>query len=115
MQFEIEELDQNSVNNGVIIKLTINALDYSNVGECKQNILASIKAKKIVIIDMGSLNFLDSSGLGMLLSMLRNVKKDNGDLKLFGLTRPVQALIELVRMHRVFAIYNNRDEALASI
>lgn len=111
MQFDTEVIGQHAI----ILNLNIHALDLSNVAEFKQNVLEAIKGQQMVMIGMDSVEFLDSSGLGTLLSILRNVKKDNGDLKLFGLTRPVQALFELVRMHRVFAIYNTREEALASV
>jgi anti-sigma B factor antagonist len=39
----------------------------------------------------------------------------SGQLRLFGMAKPVQALFELVRMHRIFSIHNNRDEALAAL
>jgi anti-sigma B factor antagonist len=38
-----------------------------------------------------------------------------GQLKLFAMAKPVQALFELVRMHRIFSIYNTREEALAAL
>lgn len=111
MQFNTEVIGQHAI----ILNMNIKTLDLSNASEFKQSVLEAIKGKQTVMIGMDSLEFLDSSGLGTLLSILRNVKKDNGDLKLFGLTRPVQALFELVRMHRVFAIYNNQEEAIASL
>jgi anti-sigma B factor antagonist len=39
----------------------------------------------------------------------------DGQLKLFAMSKPVQALFELVRMHRIFAIYNSRDDAVAAL
>jgi anti-sigma B factor antagonist len=38
-----------------------------------------------------------------------------GDLRLFGMRKPVQAMFELVRMHRLFAIYDTEDEACATL
>ncbi len=38
-----------------------------------------------------------------------------GELKLFSLSKPVQALFELVRMHRIFSIYNSREDAIAAL
>ena len=40
------------------------------------------------------------------------MKAKNGQLLLVGMTRPVRALFELVRMHRIFAIFSTMDEAL---
>jgi anti-sigma B factor antagonist len=64
---------------------------------------------------MTALGFVDSSGLGALLSCLRTMNNKSGQLRLFGMAKPVQALFELVRMHRIFSIHNNRDEALAAL
>jgi len=67
-----------------------------------------------VAMDFQRLQFVDSSGLGVLLSCLRDLHGRGGDLRLFGMTRPVRSLFELVRMHRVFEIYNTREEAVRS-
>jgi anti-sigma B factor antagonist len=68
-----------------------------------------------VVLDMSALNFVDSSGLGALLSCLRAMNGKNGQLRLYGMTKPVRALFELVRMHRIFTIYNSREEALEDV
>jgi anti-sigma B factor antagonist len=47
----------------------------------------------------------------VLLSCLRKLHSSGGELKLFGLTNQVRGLIKLVRMHRIFDIYNTREEA----
>jgi anti-sigma B factor antagonist len=67
-----------------------------------------------LLFDLEKLKFVDSSGLGALLSCLRQVTAVKGELKLCGMAKPVHALFELVRMHRVFDILITRDEALRS-
>ena len=69
---------------------------------------------KQVILDIGALQFVDSSGLGAVLSCLRKLTSKEGDLKLCNMTKQVRLLFQLVRMHRIIDVYNNRDEALAS-
>jgi anti-sigma B factor antagonist len=111
MHFDIENLAQG----GVIIKIGSDTLDFNNVKDFKQEIHPLLGNQKLVLLDMQSLKFVDSSGLGALLSVLRTVNDGGGELKLYEMTKPVRALFELVRMHRIFAIYNTLDEALASI
>ena len=67
-----------------------------------------------LVFDMNALRFVDSSGLGALLSCLRQVHSSGGDLKLCEMAKTVRALFELVRMHRIFEIYSSREEALRS-
>ena len=64
----------------------------------------SSRARKVVF-DLRELRFVDSSGLGAILSCLRQLNGKGGELKLCGMTKPVRALFELVRMHKIFDIY----------
>ena len=111
MQFDIETLDQG----GIIIKTCSDALDFNNVKDFKATIQPYLSSHKLVLLDIQSLNFIDSSGLGALLSVLRTVNDGSGELKLYSMTKPVRALFELVRMHRIFAIYNTKEEAISAI
>src|SRR5260370_6822085 len=67
-----------------------------------------------LVSDLSSVEFIDSSGLGALVSCLRQAHTTGGEIKLAGLKKPVRVLFELVRMHRVFEVFNNPDEAVTS-
>lgn len=60
---------------------------------------------------LAALNFVDSSSLGALISALRAAKARQGELRLYGLKAPVDALFHLVRMHRVFAFFGSLADA----
>ena len=100
---------------GVSIVIDSEHLDASNAAAFKEVIQPQLDNHALAVVDMSSLKFVDSSGLGALLSCLRSMNNKEGQLKLIGLTKPVRALFELVRMHRIFSIYNTMDEALASL
>lgn len=100
---------------GVAITIDSENLDAGNAKDFKNQIQPHLDKNMLAILDMSALKFVDSSGLGALLSCLRSMNNKEGQLKLVGLTKPVRALFELVRMHRIFSIYNTREEALASI
>ena len=88
------------------------SLDVGNLKEFRRDIGPLLASKSRVIFDMSELQFVDSSGMGAILSCLRQINAAGGELKLSGLTKPVRVLFELVRMHRVFEIFNTREEAL---
>jgi len=98
-----------------IVSFPMDNLDASNVKAFREAINEVTGTREIVVFDMSTLSFVDSSGLGALLSCLRAMNGKNGQLRLFGMTKPVKALFELVRMHRIFTIYNTREEALEEI
>ena len=112
MQFDIEKTQDQQ---GVIVAVRSDNLDASNVKEFKERMTPVLEDHQVVLIDMSNLSFVDSSGLGALLSCLRTMNGKKGQLKLFAMAKPVQALFELVRMHRIFSIYNTREEALAAL
>ncbi len=100
---------------GVVIALLPgDTLDASNAKDFKAGVDNLIVPKAKLIFDMSQLKFVDSSGLGAILSCLRRLHDIGGELKLCAMTKPVRALFELVRMHRVFEIFNSRDEAIRS-
>jgi anti-sigma B factor antagonist len=99
----------------VVVLLDEETLDASNAKTFKEQIQPLLSDYRTVLLDMSQLNFVDSSGLGALLSCLRAMNNKDGHLKLYAMNKPVQALFELVRMHRIFSIYGNRDEAVATL
>jgi anti-sigma B factor antagonist len=112
MQLDIEKIQEGK---GAIVIVQSENLDAGNVKAFKDRLLPVLEDHQNVLIDMSKLSFIDSSGLGALLSCLRTMNGKKGQLKLFAMAKPVQALFELVRMHRIFSIYNTREEALAAL
>lgn len=112
MQLDIEKIPEGK---GAIIIVQSENLDAGNVKTFKEALHPQLECHPNVLLDMSRLTFIDSSGLGALLSCLRTMNGKKGQLKLFAMAKPVQALFELVRMHRIFSIYNTREEALAAL
>lgn len=90
------------------------ALDASNAKDFKEAASFLVKPEVKLVFDMGNLEFIDSTGLGVLVSCLRQARADKAEIKLCRLTQPVRALFELVRMHRVFEIFNSTEDAARS-
>ncbi len=103
-----------SIDDIEVAHLQGEALDASNAKEFKAKAASLIVPGAKVVLDLSGLRFVDSSGLGALLSCLRQLNACGGSLKLCSMQKPVRALFELVRMHRVFEIFNTREEALQS-
>jgi anti-sigma B factor antagonist len=95
-----------------VVEIPVEELDASNAAELKRDIGPVLEANKKVVLDLSRLRFVDSSGLGAMLSCLRQLTGRGGDLRLAGMSKPVRALFELVRMHRIFDIYGTKEEAI---
>jgi anti-sigma B factor antagonist len=104
-------------DNGVAVLIEVNEdrLDAHNSAELKRQMLTFYdEGKNNLIIDLKAVRFVDSSGLGSLVSGFKNASARNGNLKLCGLQPQVRSMFELTRLHRVFEIFPDADEALAS-
>ena len=96
----------------VVATIPVDELDASSSVELKRDIAPILEANTRLVIDLTPLQFVDSSGLGALLSCLRQLRAKGGDLKLCCISKQVKAALELVRLHRVFDIFSTRDEAV---
>jgi anti-sigma B factor antagonist len=67
-----------------------------------------------LVLDLSKVDLIDSTGLGALVSCLRQAHAVGGVVKVAGLTKSARALFELVKLHRVFEIFNSTDEAITS-
>jgi anti-sigma B factor antagonist len=70
--------------------------------------------KIMLVLDFSKVSFMDSSGLGCIVSALRQFRQKDGDIKLACITDDVRPLIEIVRLNRVFDIYDSVEEAVKS-
>ena len=102
------------IGSAVVLTLSGPTLDAGSAKAFKSDVSSLIESHKKVIFDLSELEFVDSSGLGAILSCLRQLNARGGDLKLSAMSKPVRTLFELVRMHRIFDIYNTKEEAAAA-
>lgn len=90
----------------VVIAVMEERLDAHNANELKEELLALFEqGKKHILIDLQEVRFIDSSGLGALVSGFKNAITHQGSLKLASLQTQVKSMFELTRLHRVFDIF----------
>jgi anti-sigma B factor antagonist len=67
-----------------------------------------------IVLDLGAVSFIDSSGLGALISTLKTIDND-GDLVISGARAAVASMFKLTRMDKVFRMYETSDAAVAAL
>jgi anti-sigma B factor antagonist len=110
----MELITQTQGDDVLVIKYQEDNLDASNVREFREAVQSLMKNQTKVVLDMSKMKFVDSSGLGALISCLRDINARKGDFRLSAMSRSVLALFELMRMHRVFSIHDSVDGAVSS-
>lgn len=90
-------------------------LDANNSEELKTELRRLFESgTKDLVIDLKEVLFIDSSGLGVMVSGYKNASILHGSLKLSNLQSQVKSMFELTRLHRVFDIFPTVDDALQS-
>ncbi len=108
------EIAKRDVNNVVVFDV-IGEIDLYNAPDIKELIKNSIESQKYnILINLDKVSYIDSSGIGALISSLSNLKKYQGSLKIINVHGSVRKVFELTKLTNFFEIYDNEEQALAS-
>ena len=72
------------------------------------------EGKKKILLNLAGVGYIDSSGIGELVSSYTTINKAEGQLKLLSLTQKLQDLLTITKLLTVFDVYDTEGEALAS-
>lgn len=89
-------------------------LDAENCGVLQTSCQSWLKETARLVFDCTGLDFLDSSGLGTIVSCLRKSLEQDGDLKLAALSPQVSMVFELTKARKLFSIFPDADNAVRS-
>ena len=72
------------------------------------------EGKKRILLNLGGVSYIDSSGIGELVSSYTAINKEAGQLKLLNLTQKIRDLLTITKLLTVFDVYESEAEALNS-
>ena len=72
------------------------------------------KGSKHILLNLGDVNYIDSSGIGELVSAYTTVRNQGGELKLLNLTKKVHDLLQITKLYTVFDIKDDEASAIAA-
>lgn len=97
----------------VMVTVTQNRIDSAAAVGFKDAVKAAARAAEDrVVLDLGAVDFVDSSGLGAIIAVMKGLPQGTR-LDLAGLRPPVEKVFRLTRMDSVFRIYDDLDAAQA--
>ena len=73
------------------------------------------KQKPMLAIDLTDLEYIDSSGLAVLVNCLQQARRNSGEICLFGMRDTVKILFELTRLYDLFPVVKERNDAVRSL
>ena len=72
------------------------------------------KNQKKILLNLGDVNYIDSSGIGELVSAFTTTKNQGGELKLLNLTKKVNDLLQITKLYTVFDVKDDEATAVKS-
>lgn len=93
-------------------------LDVTTAAEFRRQVsdIAAVPTPpKYLLVDLQDITFMDSSGLGALVSALKSIRNSSGDMVICGANDQVQMLFELTSMTKIFKIYGNAEDFNATL
>jgi anti-sigma B factor antagonist len=108
------DINKRTKDDIVILDIT-GEIDLYNAPEIKDIINKLIEEQKYnVIINLEKVSYIDSSGIGALISSLSNLKKYQGGLKIINVYASVRKVFELTKLTSFFEIFDAEEDAVAS-
>jgi len=101
----------------------VEILSFENVSKLNILVAQSLKEEiaqylnkpgKKIVLNLDGIEYVDSSGFGALLSILRNAKNNDSLFKICNISEDVMELVKLLQLHNVFEIHDSVDECVQS-
>ena len=90
-------------------------LGGADTGELDEKLYALLgKGVKAVVIDLGTTDWMNSSGIAMLIHHFKKFRDQGGNLKLANLTKNIEKILVIAKLTSVFETYDSLDEAVNS-
>jgi anti-sigma B factor antagonist len=100
---------------GVVIVGVDGQLIVGNRHDLKKKVLDAMESgDRKFVIDFAATGYIDSSGLGVLVSLAKKVREVGGDLRLAGLNEDLRSLFELTKLDTLFTLVDSVEEAVAA-
>jgi anti-sigma B factor antagonist len=80
----------------------------------RSQLTVRMKGQTRFVLHLGDVQFIDSSGLGMMVRLLTVTRKSQGDLKLCSVSGTIQKLLEMTNLHKLFEIHESEESAISA-
>jgi len=108
-------IDVEKINDVIVISFNNdNKLNVTVTQKIKTEIIKLINPNSKIVLNLSGISYIDSTGFGMLLSLLRHSKNTNSQLKLCNISPEVMELVKLLQLQSVFDIRDSVDDCLKS-
>lgn len=111
----MEPTEVKEINERTVVVSLQGAIDISNTPEIYKELKSLISQGKVnIVIDLSKVNYIASSGLGVIISSYKAAKENKGALKLAEIPDVIIDVFNLTGLNQIFEIYPSVNDALTS-
>lgn len=108
-------IDERRAGNVTVLALRGWLVAYKGAHDFKERVSELVRAGQAdLLVDLAEVSYIDSAGVGTLVSTLLHVTRRGGRLKLLSPSERVARVLEITGLHEIFAIFPRESDALAS-
>lgn len=109
------KIKQETVSNVFVIRLSGQLMGGPDADAVRETVLSALsEGFKNIVVDLKDVSWVNSTGLGVLISSHITVTQNGGHLRLMRVSRRIESIFTVTRLDTVFLILDNEEEALAS-
>jgi len=99
----------------VVLNLSGKIMGGPDYDKLQQEVKSLVKEGNVdVLLNLAKVNWINSTGLGILVSAYHTLKKNNGQLKICSVSERIDNILNVTQLKLVFETFDSQDEALAS-
>lgn len=110
--FNMKVTEKNGVR---ILTLETDHLDALNSEELKKNMISNCEGAEKVVLNLSHVTFVDSSGLGTILTVFRHISGKQGNMVIADARESVKVLFKLVRLSHMIKVFDDEGDALTHL
>jgi anti-sigma B factor antagonist len=104
------------VGNAVVVDMSGRLTTGEPVLMLRETVRVQVnEGARSIVLNLGDVSYIDSSGLGELVSVYTTVRNRQGDVKLLNLTSKAKDLLQMTKLLTVFDVYDDEAKALAAM
>jgi anti-sigma B factor antagonist len=110
------KLNTRTLNDGIVVVDCMGRVVFGEESsELRERVRALISPDARIVLNLGEVTYIDSGGLGTLVSLYTTARNAGASIKLAKLTRKVGDLLQVTKLLTVFEVYDSEEEAVQSL
>jgi anti-sigma B factor antagonist len=110
------KLNTRTLNDGIAVVDCVGRIVFGEEStELRERVRALISSGARIVLNLGEVTYIDSGGLGTLVSLYTSARNADASIKLARLTRRVGDLLQVTKLLTVFDVYDTEEEAVQSL